>query len=153
MTHAQSARDSFVLFQIGDRRFAVAANLVAELSPPVRLHKFPHTTTLVSGVIVRRGKIVPVCDASAVVGARKSFANLFYLIAECNAAEPGELLAIPVNGESELVSGAMQLREDTAPGYISGTLAVGADSIAVLSIDVLAGALKATPPSSSEAHS
>ena len=37
-----------------------ARRAVAELAPPVRLHTFPHTTPLFAGVIVRRGRIVPV---------------------------------------------------------------------------------------------
>jgi chemotaxis signal transduction protein len=148
MTHPQEGRDSFVLIHIGDRRFAVAASFVAELSPPVRLHRFPHTTSLVSGVIIRRGKIVPVCNASGIVGGRKSSANLFYLIADGSVAESGELLAIPVNGESELVSGEIRPAESTAPGYICGTLLAGEDSIDVLDLSALAGALEASSKSS-----
>ena len=149
MTLTKNARDSFVLVHIGDRRFAVAADAVSELSPPVRLHTFPHTTDPVSGVIVRRGRIVPVCNASAVLGGRRSSANLFYLVAECHVAGSAELLAIPVNGESELVSGKIQPPDDTAPSYISGTLPAGADSIAVLDLGILAGTLRQPSLSSS----
>ena len=149
MTLTHNARDSFVLVHIGDRRFAVAAGAVSELSPPVRLHTFPHTTDPVSGVIVRRGRIVPVCNASAVLGGRRSSANLFYLVAECHVAGSAELLAIPVNGESELVSGKIQPPDDTAPSYISGTLPAGADSIAVLDLGILAGTLRQPSLSSS----
>jgi chemotaxis signal transduction protein len=148
MTRTQDVRDSFVLVRIGDRRFAVAAGVVAELSPPVRLHTFPHTTAPVSGVIVRRGKIIPVCNAGAVVGGKRSSANLFYLVAEYSIAGSAELLAIPVNGESELVSGEMQPRDASAPSYISGTLPAGADSIGVLDLSVLAGTLRQTSASS-----
>ena len=68
-TH-NAGRDSFVLLHIGERRFALPASRVTELAPPVRLHKFPHTSARVSGVIVRRGKIVPVCDPRVVFGGR-----------------------------------------------------------------------------------
>ena len=61
MTVAENAdRSSFVLLQVGERRFALLSNIVTELAPPVRLHTFPHTSPLVAGVIVRRGHIVPV---------------------------------------------------------------------------------------------
>ena len=153
MTHAPEVKDSFVLVRIGDRRCAVAANLVAEMSPPVRLHKFPHTTEMITGVIVRRGRIVPVCDAHAILGERKSFASVFYLITECKSAGTNELLAIAVNGESELVSGELQTAKTTEPGYISGTLLVGTDSVPVLNLTVLAGVLSTPNESRSEAHS
>ena len=142
-THAEEVRDSYVLIHIGDHRFAVAANLVAEMSPPVRLHRFPHATNLVSGVIVRRGKIVAVCNASGVVGSRKSSANLFYLITDASVAASGESLAIPVNGESELVSGEIQPHQDSTPKHISGTLLAGEDSIDVLDLRALSDALEA----------
>jgi len=147
-TPAQEARQSFVLVHIGERRFAAPANLVAELSPPVRLHRFPHTTSLVSGVIIRRGKIVPVCNANDIVGGRKSSANLFYLIVDGSAAESGELLAIPVNGESELVAGEIRPAGQGAPGYICGCLLLGEEAIDVLDLRALAKALEANAGSS-----
>jgi chemotaxis signal transduction protein len=140
-------RGSFVLVHIGDRRFAVAAGAVAELSPPVRLHTFPHTSACLSGVIVRRGRIVPVCNAGALLGGRGPSANLFYLIAECNGGEGAELLAIPVNGESELASGEMVAREDSAPDHISGTVRTGSGSVAILNLSALAVALRQALPS------
>lgn len=157
MMHKQEVRDSFVLVRIGDRRFAVDANSVAEMSPPVRLHKFPHTSRMVSGVIVRRGKIVPVCNATEVVGSRKSFSSVFYLITERNLSRAGELMAIPVNGESELASGTlqeMQPGEEVAPEYIAGHLSLGSDSIPVLNLGVLAESLeRAADPVAREAQS
>ena len=70
-------RDSFVLLQVGDRRFALPARIVAELAPPVRLQHFPHRSPLLAGVIVRRGRIVPVYDAGPVlIGANPPCASL-----------------------------------------------------------------------------
>ena len=74
-----AAANSFVLLHIGERRFAFPASLVTELAPAVRLHRFPHTTSQLLGVIMRRGKIVPVYDPRSVFGAKRSSANLFYL--------------------------------------------------------------------------
>ena len=73
--------NSFVLLQIGHRRVALPAALVAELAPPVRLHTFPHTTPLLAGVIVRRGRIVPVVDTEPVLGGKSPLSHRFYLIA------------------------------------------------------------------------
>ena len=67
---ANAKENSFVLLQIGNRRVALPAAHVAELAPPVRLHTFPHTTPLLAGVIVRRGRIVPVFDTEPVLGGK-----------------------------------------------------------------------------------
>ena len=138
MTPAHSAgRDSFVLLHIGERRFALPTSRVTELAPPVRLHKFPHTSAQVSGVIVRRGKIVPVYDPRAVFGGRRTSANLFYLLAECDFDGTSELCAIPVNGECELISGEVHSADAVTPEYVSGTVSTGGEQIDLLNIDAL----------------
>ena len=75
-------RKSWVLLHVGNRRFALPAESVVELAPPVRLHDFPHTSRLIAGVIVRRGRIVPVYDVAPVLCGRESSVHRFYLIAE-----------------------------------------------------------------------
>jgi chemotaxis signal transduction protein len=66
---AELELQSFVLLRLGERRFAVAANQIAELVAPSRVFRFPHKTPKIEGVILRRGRIVPVCDvAEALVG-------------------------------------------------------------------------------------
>jgi chemotaxis signal transduction protein len=55
---------SFVLLRLGERRFAISANQIAELVAPSRVFRFPHRTPKLEGVILRRGRIVPVCDVS-----------------------------------------------------------------------------------------
>ncbi len=96
---------SFVLLHIGERRFAFPASLVAELAQAVRLHRFPHTSPQLLGAIIRRGKIVPVYDPRSVFGAKRSFANLFYLLAECKFGAATELFAVPINGEDRARAG------------------------------------------------
>ena len=59
-----SESQSFVLLRLGERRFAVAAAQIAELVAPTRVFRFPHHTPDIEGVIVRRGRIVPVCDVA-----------------------------------------------------------------------------------------
>jgi chemotaxis signal transduction protein len=56
--------ESFVLLRLSERRFAVAAGDVAELVAPSRVFRFPHMTKEVEGVVVRRGRIVPVIDVA-----------------------------------------------------------------------------------------
>lgn len=147
MTAVDTAgQNSFVLLQIGDRRFALSANLVAELAPPVRLHTFPHTSPSIAGVIVRRGHIVPVYDAGPVLVGKPSSAHRFYLIARRRIGKATEFGAIPVNGECELATGEMQPPPAQRPAYVAGTLAIGDESLEVLDLEAL------VTSSSSPAH-
>jgi hypothetical protein len=50
---------SCVLLRLGDRRFALAAEQIAELVAPSRVFRFAHRTTEIDGVILRRGRVVP----------------------------------------------------------------------------------------------
>jgi chemotaxis signal transduction protein len=126
---------SFVLLQVGNGRVALPAGLVAELAPPVRLHVFPHTSKLIAGVIVRRGRIVPVYEAGVALGGRRASSQRFYLIARWQIGGADELGAIPVNGECELATGEMQPPAMNCPAYVAGTLAVGEDSFDVLNLE------------------
>ena len=141
MTAADNAgRNSFVLLHVGGRRVALPAGIVGELAPPVRLHTFPHTSPLVAGVIVRRGRIVPVFDAGLVLGGKSSSMQRFYLIARRQLEKTIEWSAIPVNGECELASGEMQPPGTGRPAYVAGTLAVGQESLDVLNLEALVSA-------------
>jgi chemotaxis signal transduction protein len=128
---------SYVLLQIGDRRFAMSAENVSELAPPVRLHEFPHTTPLVAGVIVRRGRIVPVYEVSSVLTGKRSSAHRFYLIARRNFGALSESSAIPVSGECELATAEIQPPSADGPEYISGSLMIGEERIDVLDMEAL----------------
>jgi chemotaxis signal transduction protein len=134
------ARKSWVLLHVGNRRFALPAESVMELAPPVRLHNFPHTSRFIAGVIVRRGRIVPVYDVAPVLCGRESSVHRFYLIAD-RAFGPGhaagEASAIPVNGECELATGEMQPPQENAPPYFAGTLAIENENIDVLDLQKL----------------
>ncbi len=132
-----SAQRSFVLLQIGRRRVAMPAGNVVELAPPVRLHAFPHTAPFISGVIVRRGRIVPVYDAGSVLTGKSSSVHRFYLIAQRQIGEGSELGAIPVNGECELVAGEMEPPAAERPAYVAGTIDVDGESVDVLSLEAL----------------
>jgi chemotaxis signal transduction protein len=138
---AQTAKEnSFVLLQIGRCRVALPAALVAELAPPVRLHTFPHTTPMLGGVIVRRGRVVPVIDTEPVLGGKSPLSHRFYLIAHRRIGNAVELAAIPVNGECELASGEMQPPAMDRPAHVAGTLGVGTDSLDVLNLDAFSTA-------------
>ena len=126
---------SYVLLRIGDRRFALPSAEVSELAPPVRLHQFPHNSPLVSGIIVRRGRLVPVYDVCPLLTGKNSPSHQFYLVARRHFGSASEPAAIPVNGDSELVTAdAVQV---TSPKYVSGMLMIGEESIEILDLDSL----------------
>ncbi|MGB8540112.1 MAG: chemotaxis protein CheW [Candidatus Acidiferrales bacterium] len=126
---------SYVLLQIGSRRFALAASEVSELAPPVRLHQFPHKSPLVSGIIVRRGRLVPVYDVCPLLTGKDSPTHQFYLVARRHFGSASEPAAIPVNGDSELVTA--DTVQVTSPPYVSGRLIHAGESIEVLDLDRL----------------
>jgi chemotaxis signal transduction protein len=115
--------NSYVLLQLANRRFA--------------LHTFPHTSSLVSGVIVRRGRIVPVYDVASILLGRSSSVHRFYLIARRNFPEGSEATAIPVSGECELVTAELQEAGENTRPHISGRLLLDGESIEVLNFDAL----------------
>ncbi len=148
------ARKSWVLLHVGNRRFALPAESVMELAPPVRLHNFPHTSKLIAGVIVRRGRIVPVYDVAPVLCGRESSVHRFYHVAERAFGSASEASAIPVNGECELATGEMQPPQENAPAYFAGTLAIENENIDVLDLQELvsAGSNNPSPAIQAEAR-
>src|ERR1700757_4650576 len=81
MTHLPES-ESFVLLRLSERRFALAATQIAELVAPSRVFRFPHQTPEVEGVVLRRGRIVPVCDVAEKLIGKGLKSRRFYLIAQ-----------------------------------------------------------------------
>jgi hypothetical protein len=133
-------RESWVLLQVGNRRFALPAQSVMELAPPVRLHHFPHTARLIAGVIVRRGRIVPVYDVAPILSGRESSVHRFYLIAQRTLGKNKEASAVPVNGECELATATMLPPAASGPDYYAGKLDLPGEDVAVLELEKLVGA-------------
>ncbi len=109
-----------MLLHVGNRRFALRSELVEELAPPVRLHHFPNTTALIAGVIVRRGRIVPVYDVARVLCGRESSVHRFYLVARREFGNESEASAIPVNGECELANSELMPARDGEAALFRG---------------------------------
>jgi|SRR5690242_16869968 len=128
---------SFVLLHLGERRFAVAADGIAELVAPSRVFRFPHQTPKIEGVILRRGRIVPVCDiAEALIGKRLTMRR-FYLIALRHYGAKTEWVAIPVTGECELISAELTAAGESDEPHVAGWLSHGGDVIEALNLDAL----------------
>ena len=128
---------SYVLFPLGKQRFALPAETVTELARPDSVQTFPHRTPLLTGVLVRRGKIVPVCDVAQVLVGPAAPPRKFYLIANCNLESRQELTAVPVTGECELASAARVPLTGDEPSYVSGLLAFGDERVAIVDLEKL----------------
>jgi len=57
----------FLLFQIGNDRYAIEANRVVEVAPLLELQRLPHAPRGVAGVVNYRGNPVPAVDFSQLV--------------------------------------------------------------------------------------
>lgn len=129
---------AFVLFPLGSKRFGLPAGMVAELARPDQVMPLPHTTALVTGVLVRRGKIVPVCDIAQVLIGPDAAGRRFYLIASRKVKEASEWTAIPVSGECRLTHGQLSPSDESLPGYVIGLLTEGQETIEILDLEKLA---------------
>ena len=128
---------SFVLLRLGERRFAISAKEIAELVAPSRVFRFPHRTPKLEGVILRRGRIVPVCDVSEMLLGKRLTSRRFYLIVVRNYEAHKEWVAIPVTGECELINAEMTAAVESDAPYVAGWLSHDGDVIEVLNIDTL----------------
>src|SRR5262245_13115871 len=131
---------SYVLFPLGEKRFALPAEMVAELARPDNLQTFPHRTPLLAGVLVRRGRIVPVCDVAQVLLGPDAPPRKFYLIAQRRGESRQEWTAIPVTGECELTTLAPVPPEGKHPAYVTGVLGAGEETITVVDLEKLIAA-------------
>lgn len=127
----------FVMFPIGSKRFALSADMVAELARPDRLQKFPHTTALFTGVLVRRGHVIPVCDIAEVLVGSGAPPRKFYLIITRHIGPHTEWTALPVTGECELTPAEMVQSTGQLPEYVSGLLSLKDEIVEVIDIEKL----------------
>jgi chemotaxis signal transduction protein len=128
---------SFVLLRLGERRFAIAANQIAELVAPSRVFRFPHRTPGIEGVILRRGRIVPVCDVAESLIGKRLASRRFYLIAVRHYGAQTEWVAVPVTGECELITSEMSAASSSDAAHVAGWLSHDGDVIEVLNLDAL----------------
>jgi chemotaxis signal transduction protein len=125
---------SFVVLQVGTRRIALHREGVAELIASPLIYTFPHTTPLIAGVVLRRGRILPVLDLGPGVSGAVSASTRFFLVVERHISNALEKCAIPVQGACELVSGIMVPAADLE-GYVTGHLHLNGEQIEVLDLE------------------
>ena len=125
---------SFVVFHVGTRRVALPRDCVAELIASPILFSFPHTTPLITGVALRRGRIVPVLDLGPGVLGAPSPPARFFLVVERHISNIPERCALPVQGECELVAGIM-LPAAVQDDFVTGYLDLNGEQISVLDLE------------------
>lgn len=129
--------NTYVLFPLGETRFAVPAEMVTELARPDTLQTFPHRTPMMAGVLLRRGRIIPVFDMAQILIGPGAPPGRFYLIAQCQVASRLEWTAIPVTGECELASMKRMRPAEKQPPYVSGVLQAGDQIVPVVDLEKL----------------
>jgi len=145
---------SCVLLRLGERRFALAANQVAELAAPSRVFRFAHRTPEIEGVILRRGRVVPVCDVSEKLTGKRLGQRRFYLIAARRHESTLEWIALPVSGECELIQADLTPAGPSDSPHVSGWLSHNGEVIELLNLKFLTpGASPAEPPATAPVSS
>jgi chemotaxis signal transduction protein len=134
---AELELQSLVLLRLGDRRFAISANEIAELAAPSRIFKFPHRSADVEGVLLRRGRIVPVCAVAERLLGKKIASRRFYLIARRKYSTQTEWVALPVTGECELINAEITAAGGHDAAYVAGWISHDGDVIEVLDVTAL----------------
>ena len=76
----------FLLFQVGEGRYALEASRVVEVLPLMRIDQLPQRPAGVTGVLCYRGAPLPVIDLSAVILGRPAGAKLSTRILVINCA-------------------------------------------------------------------
>jgi len=139
----ESAEFAYVVLRLGEQRYAVRAETVEELTGASRLHKFPHTSPQVEGVIVRRKRVVPVRDIARQLTGRPLRMHRFYLIVRRRYGANEEPEAIPVTGDCELLSGMIAMpRDEQQAEYVLGTFDLAGEHVPLLDLEKLAEAEK-----------
>jgi chemotaxis signal transduction protein len=133
---------SYVLFPMGRKRFALPAEQVSELARPGgqaqdEMQSFPHTTPLLTGVILRRNQIVPIADVAPLLVGPDAPERRFYLVVQREVQGRSARIAIPVTGECELAAATQQPGASKLPEYVCGLLSLSNEIVEVLDMERL----------------
>ena len=142
----QNDSHTCVLLRLGERTFALAADQVAELVAPSRIFRFPHCTTELDGVILRRGKVVPVCDLAEKLTGKRLSSRRFYLVAWRQQVSGREAVAIPVSGECELIRADLTPAAPSDFPRVAAWLSHNGEVVEVLNLAALTPEILLTEP-------
>jgi chemotaxis signal transduction protein len=135
---------SCVLLRLEDRRFAVAADQVAELVAPSRMFRFAHRTPEIDGVILRRGRVVPVCDVSEKLTGKRLGSRRYYLISTRRQGTATDWIALPVSGDCELIQAELTPAGPSDSPHVAAWLSHNGEVIEVLDLNVLTPGMPAS---------
>lgn len=145
----QSDTRSCVLLRLGERRFALTADQVAELAAPSRIFRFAHRTPEIEGVILRRGRVVPVCDIAEKLTGKRLTQRRFYLIAARKHDSSVDWIALPVSGECELIQADVTPAGSSDGPHVAGWISHNGEVIEVLHLPAVTPTASSSAP---EAH-
>jgi len=128
---------SCVLLRLGERRFALAADQVAELVAPSRIFRFAHRTSEIDGVILRRGRVLAVCDVAEILTGKRLGMRRFYLIAARGQHSAMDWVALPVSGECELIQADLTPAGASDSPHVAAWLSHDGEVIEVLNLNAL----------------
>src|SRR5260370_23032300 len=133
----ETALQSFVLVPLGEGLVALPDSQGAELVAPSRIFRFPHRSPALEGVILRRGRMIAICDiAEHLTGSRLS-TRRFTLIATRKYDRQLDWIAIPVSGECELINVDMMPASSNDSPHVDGWLSHGGEVIEVLRLSAV----------------
>jgi chemotaxis signal transduction protein len=133
----EATQQSFVLLRLGERRFALPASQVAELVAPSRVFRFPHKSPALEGVILRRGRMIALCDIAEQLTGKKLDTRRFNLLATRKYERQLDWIAIPVSGECELINAEMMDASSSDSPHVDGWLSHDGEVIEVLRLSAL----------------
>ena len=143
---AIGARKSFVLFPLGAKRFAVPADNVVELVGASFLHTFQHSDPLLLGVLVRRGRVIPVLDVARMLAGESVAERKFHLITKQHVGQTAGWTALPVQGECEIIADLETFPASAEhPPHVGSLLLLLEEVVEVLDLERLAASLSAVP--------
>ena len=141
---------SCVLLRLGERRFALAADQVAELVAPSRIFRFAHRTSQIDGVILRRGRVVAVCDLAEILTGKRLGMRRFSLIAT-RGQSAMDWVALPVSGACELIQADLTPAGASDSPHVAAWLSHDGEVIEVLNLNALTPGTQTAAPEP-EAH-
>ncbi|MEN1831860.1 chemotaxis protein CheW [Pseudomonas lijiangensis] len=102
---APVANKLFLLFSIGEERYALEAIEISEILPRVKLKAIAHVPHWVAGIFSHRGEIVPVIDISALssgqAAAARTSTRMVLVHYRHDAAHPAQLLGLILEQATE----------------------------------------------------
>jgi chemotaxis signal transduction protein len=134
---SETVLQSFVLLRLGERRFALPASQVAELVAPSRIFLFPHKSPALEGVILRRGRMIAVCDIAEQLTGQRLNTRRFHLLATRKYGHQLDWIAVPVSGECELINVEMMEAGANDSQHVEGWLSHAGEVIEVLRLSAL----------------